>query len=114
MSDEKKYTERELVVAQRAAYGHGARWYRAAGNCTIEIDREARRCYPLPRVTRARVVNHGHGREWQWKFEDGRFHFRFAPKALWEIANEAWAPTLQTVPIWADLLANPIEEVDSE
>ena len=109
MSDEKTYTERDIVLAKREG------WVRhCVALCGNREDAEkyAAREFPLPRVTRPRVVVGPSPRTWNWKFEAGAYWFRATGHGSWERANPSWEPDPELVTLWADLLANPTEEVE--
>jgi hypothetical protein len=114
---EKKYTERDLVMAQREAFARGGYLLRDPFTPRDEWRRRAEREYPLPRVTRARVVRDTAGIA--WRVVDGRLEFdrgdeRLEPSQQW--ATTDWYGTLrigaERIRLWADLLANPTEEVE--
>ena len=113
MSDEKKYTEKDLVLAMRKGWDECAYRMTLAGGGSKESEAMKLACFPLPKVTRPRVVNGPAGRHWAWKLEDGRFWFRNDNRSAWELVRDAWKPTPELVPLWYDLLANPTEEVDA-
>lgn len=114
---EKKYTQRDLVMAKRAAFADG---YYASRPATAYdwCYGEAKRRYQLPKVTRPRVVR---DKEWfraEWK-SDGCNIFWRLDRGAWSRYPEsidralAW-PDKARVAIWADLLANPTEEVEED
>lgn len=125
-----KYTEREMVLAKRAAYVLGAGYeygYAIAGRLpTRELasaERELRRerlaadRYPLPSVTRPRVVRDTYSCE--WRAVDGALEWR-------TVGHISWTPPEPSgrvdgmylypdrVQLLADLLANPTETVEGE
>lgn len=132
MSAEKKYTERDLVLAKREGYvdcrvTHG---YRDVHSREV-YGEEARKRYPLPKVTRPRVVqdelgDSGHpvwfrvsaggGIEYQLSSCGGQWY------TIGRLLNvsSAWprddvSATQQMTRwegIWADLRVNPTEEVE--
>lgn len=121
MSAEKLYTGRELAEAERRAFVHGLdvratlpeRW---DGNAA-----EAARRYPLPTVTRPRVVQDAQGVLWRVQLGKGdtvlvEYTERGIPD--WRDFNSlrAGAPGIsrERVALWADLLARPTEEVEAE
>ena len=112
MSAEKKYTERDMIVRERRAFVEGANY--GATGATMRIYSEAEHRYPLPKVTRPRVVTDEYGD--LWKFENGVFRWSNCHKDAiqWEHVNPAWAPTATLVTLWAALLANPTETVEVE
>ena len=109
------YTERELVLAQRDAYarglGEGTQYW---GDDAVA---KARHEYPLPKVTRPRVVDDPHVFS-QFKADGGKLYWRGGNTGWYAFDNvanpPAFLPTEERVRLWADLLANPTEEVESE
>lgn len=66
MSDEKKYTEREMVMRERAAFrAGGVRWAGDRNAYVSDIAAEAVRRFPLALITRPRVVTDKDGSEWR-------------------------------------------------
>jgi hypothetical protein len=110
VSDEKKYTERDLVMAKREAYLQGCVRFgcdkpRAADYCVSR--------YPLPKVTRARVVADPHDGEVMWSYDVGGFRATAKYRNAMPLVriSEAHHMTHARAEMWADLLANPTEEV---
>lgn len=107
------YTEREKVLAERAAFAHG---YRNAKNHApldfiAESQERAAQFYPLPKVTRPRVVEDSDGACWRWTPARG-LEWR-TPGLDWHNANASMiSETCRRVV--ADLLANPTEKVEAE
>ena len=105
MSDEKQYTERDLILAKR----EGARvaLFTPVSGCTAQqaID-TANRLFPLPKVTRPRVVA---GLRAQYKVVDGVVHGRSNASFDWRVSASIHVDDVVRV---ANLLANPTEEVD--
>lgn len=123
MSDEKQYTETDLVKAKRQAFRDGAVHAARTHGCGRPECADER--YPLPKITRPRVVKY---KAHFFRVVDGRIQWS---KPWWKRASapeslETWHdvegthPSLVTVPsaelilILADLLANPTEEVEAE
>lgn len=114
MSEEKKYTERDLVMAKREGWVTRA-LYSGVGDIE-KLQQRAAQEFPLPRVTRPRVVN-GTG-EW------AAFKFRVKGSVLeWAcLGLQDWTVRplsdetmfAQLGPLYADLLANPTEEGEGE
>ena len=85
---------------------------------------EARLRYPLPRVTRPRVVTDARfGKAREFRICDGQFQTRSAKNSVWSCIENGHhgkgdgfglAIDAERVTLWADLLANPTEEVDAE
>lgn len=115
MSDEKKYTEREKVLAEREAYRKGNASERAmafgSGNYVGGGPVSAEKMYPLPKVTRPRIVVDRAGHEWTWV--EGRLCFRQTPTSNWISASSSLIGEGARDAL-ATLLANPTEEVDAE
>lgn len=123
MSEEKKYTEREAVLREQAAFSAGVDSLYVqpeieggpfTGAAAHRVKKLAVERYPLPKVTRPREALDEHGR--RWRHVDGRFEMlRLVPGAHWEDINTSGAVVSLTphrVAMWADLLANSTEEVD--
>lgn len=131
MSDEKKYTERELVEAQRWAFISGSDWrWRVQnhqsnitpidrrvnpGGWTTALEETAgQELYPMPKVRRTRVLPVDNKLE--VKYEDGKFWHRDTsiPWDQWtqSYGKHSMAVTPDRVRAWAELLARPTEEVD--
>jgi hypothetical protein len=113
VSDEKKYTERDLVMAKREAFVEGAVLWR----CYYTQDSAraaAERRHPLPKVTRPRVVADPHDGEVMWSYDVGGFRATAKYRNAMPLVriSEAHHMTHARAEMWADLLANPLEEVD--
>lgn len=125
MSAEKKYTERDVVLRERAAFTNGMirmngemvqprpqspmRWTQA------ECDQIAARSYPLAKAIRPRVVEDQWGMGWM--IRDGVVLYRLCATnedEPWKDANTEGDHEIcvSRLRLWADLLANPTEEVD--
>lgn len=137
---EKTYTERELVLAQRESFAAGSAWRWADTHPVADErvnDREravAERRYPLPRVTRPRMLPDPHVEFDQfWRCVDGVI--QWAPnehcrgERFWHALGEQSdltfkAPgatvalihdvTIARIKLWADLLNNPTETVNDD
>lgn len=124
---------REAVERERRAFVDGGKWRyilavgHSGPSCIVppiddpRYDAEAAKRYPLPTVTRPRVVddNPAHPCGEQWCVIDGTLRYRYAPGRDWmrwsEFRNHsAAAPTPGRVALWADLLANPTETVEAD
>lgn len=116
MNDEKKYTERDLILAKRegwlACYDafpwHGLRMK----------DDAVKRRYPLPKkkVERPRVVRDPHDpdvpRPSLWRYVAGEFEFDTGVgEPRWQ-RRYGTPITPERVKLWADLLSNPTELVE--
>lgn len=105
MSAERKYTERDLVLAKRQ--GVRTALIHETYLSVKQIEGVADYHFPLPKVTRPRVVVDPHNPRVTWSIlgtvarHDGTWGFEPAP-------------TLERIKMWADLLANPTEEVEEE
>lgn len=112
-------TEREAVLRERAAYLWGWRQGRPVGCFEGDANREAERRYPLPKVTRRRRVLDPHGLAVFsdpvfWTVLDGQ------RKGVFAVHGDGCSARYQGMPavtpernaLWADLLANPTEEVE--
>lgn len=108
-------TVRELVREQREAFQTG--WWLRHGEKRPFDDgspahRAAVQCYPLPKVTRPRVVHDG---DYDYKCEAGQLFWRGKVTGWWHFDHkEPPTPTVDRVKLWADLLANPNEEVEDD
>jgi hypothetical protein len=128
---DKTVTEREAVLRERAAaeavldafktafarMEKGYRdWAKAAPlawwPCHMRTH-DIAKMFPLPKVTRPRVVRDREG--WKWQCIDGRIQWsgprgwRFA-----DVMTYAVRVTPERVVLWADLLANPTEDVEDD
>jgi hypothetical protein len=104
--NEKRYTEREMVDAQRAAFVRGtSEWWQIPrqGHRPGEAQKEqAVHHYPMPKVTRPRTLRRG----WvTFKIEDGRLQTM--------VGSGEWKTWLNTSEL-SDLLAHPTEGVDTD
>lgn len=105
----KKYTEREYVLAQRDAFMAGlADPIQYWGKDALQ---EARKRYPLPRVTRPRVVKDATG--WEWMLADGsQLRYRASFASDWSDSLNLGAKG--RIAALRDLLANPTETVEED
>ncbi len=122
MSDnEKRYTERDLILAKRKGWDECAYRLSMAGAGSEESEREKDRAFPLPKTTRPRVVKDPEG-DGYWMVFKGEIGWTAFARGhadgilLWEGHDmrraELFRLTPARVAIWSDLLANPTEEVD--
>jgi hypothetical protein len=107
MSDNKLYTEAEVRRREREAFEDGAGWYyldghKWEGRVAPAARREARKRYPIKRKV-PRVVVDGYGIGWKVVGNEVR------PEG---IGGGSWTITAGRARLWADLVANPYEEVD--
>lgn len=118
MSDEKKYTERELVMAKRNAFYDGANWASSSGSWVGAAD-EAKRRFPLPRRIVPRVVKESSGLygDVEWRSVGGALEW-CKDGRQWRSANNdnksGMFITPHRVVLLAELLANPTMEIDDE
>lgn len=131
MSTEKTYTEREKVMIQRAAFMEGVN---AFNNRTGEWPGSvvlAHQRYPLPKVTRPRVwvdtSRDIHVRGFrEFRFAEGQLQTRVPEwgETEWKCLSngsshatthpDGFKVTPERIAAWADLMANPTEEVEAE
>src|SRR5687768_8461977 len=89
MSDEKKYTLRDMVLAQREAWISGRAtdidddYARARRD---DWQAKAKASYPLPKVTRPRVVTDPHESLVQWRISQAKLE--------WSSPSRSWVPYL--------------------
>jgi hypothetical protein len=106
----------------RAAFRAGVQWGAEKGAKVHPYpdapcgpcDREAEKRYPLPMVTRPRVVTDSFAIA--WRLADGALEFRLSQSAPWRVTPH-YGPmgvTVERIRLWADLLANPTEQVEDE
>lgn len=118
MSDNQTVTEREVVLRERKAFLQGIR---STSFLMVTDDSywsdEAVRRYPLPLITRPRVVKDPEaGFDQRWRVVDGCLEYA-VPNGPWHKAHKRsnWSgveqPTPARIRLWADLLHNPTEEV---
>jgi len=99
-------SEKDAVLREREAFTTGV--YAVLGSNTVE--QEATRRYPLPKVTRPRVVQDPVNPRREWRCVGGKMQTREDTLAWYDVTEvRISAPH---VALWADLLANPTEEVD--
>lgn len=119
-------TEREMVERERRAVARTAEeMFRIFG---LSVDRPtttprgwegsltlANRLYPLPKVTRPRVVRDTRGSGLEWRSVDGRLQYRDRDAGGgWRPESEiAISPDPDRVAMWSSLLASPTETVDA-
>jgi hypothetical protein len=112
-------TKREVLIARAAsnnaidwllASAPELTWHRARGR------EYAEQRYPLPKVTRPRVVRDRFGEKWRVAPESGETHLEWQDRnndTRWEKKLGNLVVTFDRVALWADLLANPTEEVEA-
>lgn len=129
MSEPKMISEREAALRERKAYADGVRCLFAepeisagAGSVANRVVSRANERYPLPKVVRPRVLYDSEsnisGAQWSVS-ETGHLRFRESPKAPWLAYGDFLytgyaAPLPNRVKLWAELLANPTEEVSDD
>lgn len=112
---EKTYTEQEVVLRERAAYVRGRHESLTARPMVQsearEYEKEAASRYPLPKVTRARVVKRADD-GCELRMEGDVLQFRLCHSDEWRnYTSICWTPANRVA--IADLLANPTEEVEA-
>jgi len=118
MTDPKLVTERNAVLRERTAYVRGRHESLTARPMVQsearEYEKEAASRYPLPKVTRARVVQDPHDSSMHWRVGDERYTpLQFSVNGgSWQYGLGSMCATDKRVRVWADLLANPTEEVE--
>jgi uncharacterized pyridoxal phosphate-containing UPF0001 family protein len=114
MADDKKYTERELILAKREAFERGAKWrfvraideskaYSALADEEYETVTAQR--YPLPKVTRPRVEPLPGGK---YRVLNGVLQVNIGDD--WRRAG--W--TVEEISKLYKLIADPVEEVEDD
>jgi len=115
------YTEREVVLRERVAFTRGWKEWQSVEH-EDDVFGAALRCYPLPTVTRPRVVDDPPGhRLWQWRVLNGQLQCRWNGFGGWntewgstEKALERIEITPERIKMWADLLDNPNETIAAD
>jgi hypothetical protein len=120
---DKTVTEREAVLRERAAYTRGVvegRTHNAPRWSSDAIAIRAGRHYPRPTVTRPRVVRDPLDASIEWTVLYDHLHWRRVAgdsATDWMLGPQG-APlgrvTAELCRVWADLLANPNEDVEAE
>lgn len=106
MSDDKTVTEREAVLREREAYVKG----RFEAGKGLDWHARSRCLYPLPTITRPRVVKDPHSADIVWRCDGGVLQYRQGNHE-WSMGPGYWYASPERVRLWAELLANPTEEV---
>jgi len=107
VSDEQKYTERDLILAKREGY---------VRHCLQMLmskqyaETDAALLFPLPKVTRPRVVQRKDGCE--LRLFGTELQFRLGNDDSWKCYNGMYVDETNRLAL-LDLLANPTEEVDA-
>lgn len=111
MSDEKKYTERDLVLAKREGYVRHCT--QLCGNEEMAVER-AVGLFPIPKRVQPRVVKReGIVSCFLWRLVDGVLQWSDPDQIGWTTYRMDTPDEWRRVgPIYADLLATPTEEVD--
>lgn len=120
-ADLKTRTEREIVLASRAAYKQGVvdhlnglTFSSIAFGDTRHVDNRAKVLYPLPKTTRPRVIKLSvAGAELSYRYVSGQLQYQ---------DRGSWSPTRRGISDFsaddlrklADLFANPNEDVESD
>jgi hypothetical protein len=126
MSAPKTVTEREAVLRERDAVQRTvvALWDRIKRGDALHnwegSESLAKRLYPLPLVTRPRVVRDPLDASIEWTVLDDHLHWRRVAGYIateWMLGPQG-APlghvTAEMCRVWADLLANPTEDVEDD
>ena len=105
-------TERDAILRERAAFCAGRVYERQFGydRCVRSDSEAATNRYPLPRVTRPRVIRDNEGDAWRIS-PAGGFQFR-TKGGEWCSAVPYMTP--EFIRAIGDLLANPTETVESD
>ena len=114
MSAEKMVSEREAVLRERHAFITGANL--PSFLLSKSIPAIAAERYPLPTVTRPRVVTDENGEEWSIG-PTGLLQHRDPTVSEWKRGlvsqtGRAFVADKARVALWTDLFANPTEQVD--
>jgi hypothetical protein len=132
MSAPQTITERDAVLRERKAVIAAVEWvlregWRLGGE-HVDACSFARRLYPLPKVTRPRMLPDPHttdtgaeGLEFSWSVRGGVLKLGHFFKGAWhwhpvedQVRYSIAYPTAERVKVWADLFANPTEEVEDD
>lgn len=122
-------SEKDVILRERDAFLRGAEWRLGVWQRALRVNytqgedeiAESRHLYPLPKVTRLRVVRAENGRE--FRVFAGQMQTRTSTDmgGEWVCLESGYAlvthgggvhVTAARVKLWADLLANPTEEVE--
>lgn len=138
-------SQKEIVAAKREGFLSGASWRMSVlPNAALFIsgfaldakryDTAARIHYPMPQITRLRVIpdpapTEPHNLDMFWYNRDGHIHVLYArniEQARWDAAGRRWGVSLTAlggtrvpitparVEIYNSLIANPTETVDAD
>lgn len=109
MADDKRYTERDLILAKREGYAKGlSALYSTRDERVAEFEAAAR--YPMPTVTRVRRVPDPNGVPGLlWTFQDGRL----VPWMSGFNSQDStpYPMTAERIRMAYDLMQHPTEEV---
>lgn len=111
-SSEKTVSVRELIMSERAAFIEGLNAKPVLGDPWSGAAAEAARRYPLPRVWRPRVVSCDN--VWEYRAMNGQLEVRrkhLPTEGGWQPSTSI-EPTPRMIELFADLFANPTEEVE--
>jgi len=118
-ADALKYTERERVVFERAAYDravtdvfHAAR--DLGGIERVDARKWAAKSFPLPKITLPRVVPDPHHPNVIWRVDGAELKWLDAIVGASWWSKPAFHPTPERVELWASLLASPTEETEDD
>lgn len=123
MSAEKKFTDRDQVHAYRSGYVNGLLDRRAKESHGLgEYIKASKLAYPMPKVTRQRIVQDPHDFK-VWRISES------GAAAVWASADSGpgissqfkWivllgdmVATVERIAMWEDLRANPTELVEDD
>lgn len=114
--DCKPRTEREVLIA-RSAYLDGTLYSHHSHSSESHaraLESELAKRYPLPKVTRRRVLPDPVDPAVEWAVIDGRLAVRYRQlQSPWEREPQRTIMP-ERVAMWADLLARPTEECEAE
>jgi hypothetical protein len=107
--DEKKYTERDLILAKREVWEDTWRLAWAASGRSLTRPETAVMRYPFPKKTRPRVVT---VEDTEWRVFGGHLQVRYGAHGGWY--GPVPRVTQARVAVWTDLFAHPTEEVEDD
>lgn len=114
MFDGQQMTKREVLIAREAFVAACRVCANEAPQWQWQAEQTAASRYPLPKVTRPRVVTFDNA---AFRFHDGVIQKRH--RNGFDAGHDVWAiahlpATAALVRLWAELLANPTEEVEDD
>lgn len=114
--EDEDYSRREIFIA-RQAFADGVCARPVLGDAWYGAEAEAAKRYPLPMVTRPRVVKDetGPAGTYYWRVDRGVLqHTTSLDAGMWEPLAIGMYITVPRVHLLAELLANPTETVEAE